>query len=376
MHIKIKEVTGKTEMDRFIRFPGKLYQGDRNFVFEPISLQKEFMSTHKNPFFKHSGAKFFLAYENESVLGRVATIVNNIHNEKYQEKTGFFGFFECVENYDVARILLDKVKDEHIRNGYNWIIGPTNFTTNDSCGFLSTGFDKPPMVLMPYNKSYYNDFMLEYGFSKETDLASYYFGTDIIESPFFLPMVRRISEKLEQSAITIRKINYSNLDEDVIQMREVYNQTNTTNWGFVPLTPEEFSHMAHQFRQFVPESFVQIAEKDNKQIGFMVTLPDLNQVFRHIRSGKLFPFGFLKYLWYKRRINGCRILILGVLQEYRNKGLDILFYWNLRNDLLRKGITEGEACYVMETNGTMKSIVKKIGCRKTKEYRIYKLDIA
>jgi hypothetical protein len=357
-------------------FPGNFTARTGIFVFEPIALQKEFLTPARNPFFKHSGAKFFLAYENEKVTGRVAVIVNNMHNKIYQEKTGFFGFFECIENYEVAKLLLDIVKEEHCINGFNRIVGPTNFTTNDSCGFLNSGFDNPPMVLMPYNKPYYNDFMIKYGFSKETDLASYYFGIDIIKTPFFLPLVDRISEKLEQSGITIRSINYNNLDEDILQMRDVYNQSNTGNWGFVPLTSEEFSYMAHQFRQFVPESFVQIAESDSKQIGFMVTLPDLNQVFHHIRSGKLFPFGFLKYMWYKRKINGCRILILGVLQEYRNKGLDILFYRNLRNDLIRRGITRGEACYVMETNGTMNSIVRKIGCHKVKDYRIYKLNLA
>jgi GNAT superfamily N-acetyltransferase len=289
----------------------------------------------------------------------------------YGEKTGFFGFFESVENYEVAKHLLDKVVDLHLQNGIYKIIGPTNFTTNDSCGMLISGFDKPAVVMMPYNKEYYDDFLFRYGFVKEMDLSSYYISDQMLTSPSFGKLVQRINDKLAASGITIRAINYKILDQEIIPFCEVYN---INNWGFIPLNIKEFSKTAHQFRQFVPEKLILIVEKDKKQLGFIVALPDLNQVFSHMKSGKLFPFGFLRFLWYKRLITNSRILILGVLDEYRNQGIDIVLYKKIQENLAAMGIYHGEACYVMDNNLKMNSIMGKIGGVRVKKYRIYKFE--
>jgi ribosomal protein S18 acetylase RimI-like enzyme len=371
--IQIIEVSDNRDLSRFINFPKGLYLSDKNFVFEPIGLQKEFFSL-KNPFFRHSSAKYFIAVSDGKVLGRVASILNTVHNKTYQENTGFFGFFECIENYDVAGLLLDSVVKSHKNNGFNKVIGPTNFTTNDSCGMLIEGFDRPPVVMMPYNKPYYNDFLRRYGFEKETDLSSYYIDDSILGSGSFEKLAQRIGRKLSGQGISVRNIDYKRLDEELIPFCEVYNQSNRSNYGFIPLTEEEFLHTGRQFRAFVPENLMLLAERADEKIGFISALPDLNQCFSHIRSGKLFPTGFLKYLWYKRKINNSRILILGVKEAYRNMGIDILLYKTIQENLALNGILKGEACYVMEDNLMMHSILKKIGGRKIKEYRIYKLS--
>ena len=168
MDIQIIKVSTGAELNQFINFPKELYHSDVNFVFEPTSMQKEFLS-RKNPFFEHSEATFFIARSNDKVVGRIASIINTIHNKVYGEKAGFFGFFESVDNYEVTKVLLDKVVDSHLQNGFNKIIGPTNFTTNDSCGMLISGLGGPPVVMMPYNKEYYNDFLTRYGFVKGMD---------------------------------------------------------------------------------------------------------------------------------------------------------------------------------------------------------------
>jgi len=374
MSIQCTEVTEKKGMTRFICFPKLLYRNDRHFVFEPLMLQRAFFS-EKNPFFAHSRVRYFLAEENGQVLGRVAAVTNTVHNETYGDKTGFFGFFDTIDDYRVAKLLLDRVSEIHLQNGFDKIIGPTNFTTNDSCGMLISGFDKPPVVLMPYNKPYYNDLLLRYGFEKEIDLAAWHFGDQVMHKPFFGRPLDGIGEKLKSAGISIRHINYKRLEREFIQMRQVYNLANAGNWGFVPLTEDEFRHMAFQLKSFVPEELVFIAEKDQNQIGFLVVLPDMNQVFRHIPSGKLLPFGWIKFLWYKRKITNARILILGIDTPSRNKGLDIMLYEKLRQQLIRMGIAGGEACYVLENNGKMNSILAKAGCSIIKEYRIYQLKL-
>lgn len=374
MDIKIVEVTGKNAMNYFIRFPKTLYREDPIFVFEPESLQREFLS-EKNPFFRHSSARFFIAIADGRVAGRIAAISNTVHNRTFNEKTGFFGFFDTIDAYEVARVLLDQVVEIHLQEGMDRIIGPTNFSTNDSCGVLISGFEKPPVVLMPYNKPYYNDFLVRYGFEKEIDLSSYQFGEQVMKTPYFGRSLDQIPTRLEAKGIRIRHINYKNMENEIAEMREVYNESNRDNWGFIPLDEEEFRHMANEFRQFVPEEMVFIAEKEGRQVGFLVTLPDLNQVFQHIPSGKLFPFGFIPYLWYKRKINRARIIILGIDQEFRNMGIDLVMYEKLRQNLVRLGYKDGEACYVMENNGVMHSIIQKVGCEKIHAYRIYRKDL-
>ena len=285
-------------------------------------MQREFLSA-RNPFFEHSQARYFLGISDDKVVGRIASIINTEHNRTYNEKTGFFGFFESVENYDVAKLLLDTVAETHRQNGFLKILGPTNFTTNDSCGMLISGFEDPAVIMMPYNKPYYNDFLLRYGFVKEMDLSSYLIKNNFFRSAHFTELVSRIEKKLSASGITIRQMNFKNLDKEIISFCRVYNQSNTDNWGFVPLKETEFKYTANQLRQFVPEKLVLLVEKNSDLIGFIVALPDLNQVFRKIKSGKLFPFGFLKFLWYRRKIDNSRVLILGVIKEYRNMGIDI-----------------------------------------------------
>ena len=372
--IEIVNVSNRSLLYQFILFPKGLYKSDANFIFEPVSMQKEFMST-KNPFFEHSSADYFLACSNGKILGRIAWIDNTVHNKIYNEKTAFFGFFESIEEYEVARSLFDKVVEISKAKGFTRLMGPTNFTTNDSCGILDSGFDQPPVIMMPYNKSYYKDYLSRYGFVKEMNLRSYHIDNKTFKTPHFTNLESRISGKLSAKGITIRTINYNKLDEEIIPFREVYNRSNLDNWGFIPLNEKEFQHTAHQLREFVPERLILIAEKENKQIGFIVALPDLNQVFSHMRSGRLLPLGFLKFLWYRRKISISRVLILGVLPEYRNLGLDILLYIQIQNNLSTLGIQHGEACYVMESNLKMNSIIGKLEGKCVKKYSIYRIGL-
>jgi GNAT superfamily N-acetyltransferase len=372
--IEIVEVKSKRGFRRFIQFPNILYRGDPNYVPELNVSQKAIFNRWKNPFFEHSKVDFFLAYKEKKVAGRIALIRNNNHILLSGEKCGFFGFFESIDDYDVAKTLLDKAMTWLKNEGLTKIIGPENFTTNDSCGMLVSGFDTPAVVMMPYNKGYYNDFLIRYGFESEMDLSSYFIGDQILTSPAIEKLVKHFSNKLKASDIIIRPINFKNFDQEISSFRNVYNQSNISNWGFLPLNEKEFREMALLLRQFVPEKLVLIVEKEKQQIGFIVVLPDLNQVLIHIKSGKLLPVGIFKFLWYKRKINKARILILGILPEFRNKGIDIVMYKTIQENAATLGIYSAEACYVMEDNLLMKSIIEKIGGVSVKKYRIYKFD--
>ena len=373
--IEIREVKSKKDLKEFMEFPAHLYKGDPNYIQELYAVQKIMFDRKKYPFYTHSKADLFLALKDRRVAGRIAVIRNNNHISYTGEKCGFFGFFETVNDHKVSRALFDRAVSWVRSEGLSSIKGPENFTTNDSCGFLISGFDSPPVVMMPYNKEYYNDLMISYGFKKEIDLYSYLMENDRILASSSLELIlKKYNDNLSSGGITFRNINYKNLREEVIPFREVYNESNKGNWGFLPLTDREFKETAEMFEKFVPDKLMLFAEKDKKMIGFIVALPDLNQVFIHIRSGRLFPSGIFKYLYFKKKITKGRILILGIMDEYRNKGIDLILYKKIQENLNSLGIYTAEACYVMENNKKMNSIIEKIGGVKVKEYRIYKLE--
>ena len=373
--IEIREVKSKKDLKEFMEFPAHLYKGDPNYIQELYAVQKIMFDRKKYPFYTHSKADLFLALKDRRVAGRIAVIRNNNHISYTGEKCGFFGFFETVNDHKVSRALFDRAVSWVRSEGLSSIKGPENFTTNDSCGFLISGFDSPPVVMMPYNKEYYDDIMISYGFKKEIDLYSYLMENDRILASSSLELIlKKYNDNLSSGGITFRNINYKNLREEVIPFREVYNESNKGNWGFLPLTDREFRETAEMFEKFVPDKLMLFAEKDKKMIGFIVALPDLNQVFIHIRSGRLFPSGIFKYLYFKKKITKGRILILGIMDEYRNKGVDLILYKKIQENLNSLGIYTAEACYVMENNKKMNSIIEKIGGVKVKEYRIYKLE--
>ncbi len=373
--IEIHEVMSVKDLRRFIRFPHILYRDDPCYIQEPFVMQQSLFDRKKNPFFLHSKVDFFLACKENQVAGRIALIRNNNHISHTGELCGFFGFFESVNDFEVAAALLNKAVSWIREEGLTTLRGPENFTTNESCGMLISGFDTPPVVMMPYNKPWYNDFLLRFGFEKEMDLSSYTLQDDrVLLSPSVLRMVKRISDHLAESDIKIRAINYKTLDQEIVPLLGVYNQANKDNWGFLPMTEPEFRSTARQFSQFVPEKLILIVEKGQQPIGFIIALPDLNQVFSRIKSGKLGLFGILKFIWYKRKISNARILILGMLDEFRNKGIDLILYQKIKENCMSLGMYHGEAGYVMENNLRMKSILEKVGGTCIKQYRIYKFE--
>jgi len=373
MPITILEVKTKKQLSQFINFSYTHYKGIANYVPE-LYISHKWMLTSSNPFFQHSQIACFLAYSDDSIVGRIAAICNNIHLEIYKDNAGFFGFFESVDDREVANALFDTAIKWLKAKGLTKIIGPTNLTTNDSCGILVDGFDSPPVVLMPYNLPYYERLILGYGFLQLIDLLSYQVdGSKIVTS--YQAVVDRCKSRMQTSGTTIRCINFNNFDDELRQLRPVYNQCNQKNWGFVPLDDAEFKAMALQLKLTTPKELALVAEHDGKIVGFMIVVPDLNQVLRKIKNGKLLPFGIVKLLWYKRKINKARILILGVADDFTNTGLDLLLYAQMNENIDKLGIIATEACYVLASNKKMNSIIEKMDGTIVKRYRLFELAI-
>ncbi len=370
--LEVIKVQSKKELKQFIDFPHELYKEDKKYVPELYVSQKDIFNRNKYPFFKHSKAELFLAIENHKVVGRIVAIRNNNYIKFSGENIGFFGFFESIDDYRVAEILFNKTVEWIKEEGMEAIVGPENYTVNDSCGILTEGFDLPPVVGMPYNKSYYPNLFERYGFVKKTDMFAYHFPSN--KTPENLKRHENIvAGKMRKLDIKIRPINMKNLDDEIRNFQKTYNLAFEKNWGFVPLTYEEFRYQANNLKKIADPEMVLFAEHKGEVIGFVVTLPDINQILIKIRKGRLFPLGLLKFLFYKKSITGCRISIMGITEKYRKMGIGALLYAKVFEITRRKNITGAEASYVMADNAVMNHNIKSIGGKVYKKYRIYEI---
>lgn len=254
------------------------------------------------------------------------------------------------------------------------IAGPTNITTNDSCGILSKGFNIPPSILMPYNYDYYENLITSYGFRKKIALFSYAITGNRILSEF--PNVYdKAVQYMNNNGIIIRNLNKKTFQKDIENLNSVYNESNKHNWGFMPLNETEFRAMANDLKKTTPLDLTLIVEKGDQIIGFLIAIPNLNEALKYVPKGKLSLTGIFQLLRNKHKIKSARILILGLLNEYRNTGIDITLYQKIKEALNKRKIFQSEACYVMESNKSMVSILDKLAEKKLKEYQIFEKEI-
>ena len=370
--LRVRAARDRRDLQRFIDLPYRLHARDPLWVPPLRRDVKTLLSRRKNPFFEHAEAEYFIAERDGETVGRIAAISNRLHNETHEDRVGFFGFFESVDDQAVANALLDAAAGWCRTSGHDVLRGPASFSVNDECGLLVDGFDKPPTLMMPHNPRYYVSLLEGAGFRKAKDLWVYEGG----DEQRYVPVPERLARGTElirqRQGITIRPLNMKDFQGEVERIKELYNAAWEKNWGFVPMTDHEIDHLAEQFKPVVIPEMVPMAEKDGKLIGFGIALPDLNVVFRRHRSGRLFPM-ILDLLWSltARRIRRARILLLGVLPEYRGKGVDAMLYHSIWTRSGERRIYWGEAGWILEDNPAMNAGLEKMTFKVYKTYRLY-----
>lgn len=370
--VQIAPVRTKADRKRFIDFPHDLYTDDPNYVPELYLDQKDVLSEKKNPFFQHSKMELFLARSNGKIVGRIAAIRNNNYIKAAEKSVGFFGFFDVIDDYTVCKKLLDTAKAWLKNEELNGMIGPANPSLNDTAGLLIDGFDEPPTVKLTYNKPYYQTFLERYGLTKSMDMFSYRIHQDSV-SKKSLALAERLEERLEKRGVTIRQVDLKNFKTEARSIREIYNGAWDSNWGFVPATLEEFDHLAEGLKLIVDKKYVYIAEKAGQPIGFVVALPDMNQVLINVKRGRLLPFGIFKILTQRRKINRIRIILLGVLDEYRRLGIEAIFYAKIIKNGIANGMITGDASWILENNAMMRKGLENLNAEVDKTYRMYEM---
>lgn len=364
----------KKQLRQFIDFPHDLYARDPNYVPMLFIEQEALLNPKKSPFFKHSTAAYFLALRDGRITGRIAAILNRNHIAYTGRQEGFFGFFDVINDRETANALLDTATKWLREQGMTKVIGPANFSTNETCGLLVENFDEPPFVMNTYNAPYYMELLEQYGFTKNVDLLCY----ELVDSdlPYdVMEFADKLEQRLAERGVTIRQIDMKNFKRELDRFLPVYNASWAENTGFVPMTPDEVRQIAKDLKPVIDPDFVYFAEKEGKIIGVALSIPNINEIQIKMKRGRLFPFGIFKLLFGLKKIKSIRILALGTMKEYRRLGIDVIFYVRTMRTGLRKGIPRGEASWILENNDMMNRALEHIRGKVYRKYRLYEKTI-
>jgi GNAT superfamily N-acetyltransferase len=373
--LRLKRIETKREWEDFLDLPWEVYREDSRWVPQLKIAVRDTLDVSKNPFFRHAYLYPVVAYDGSRPVGRIVGVIDDAHNRFHDEKTAFFGFFEVVERRDVAHALLDEVARWASQRGMSALRGPMNPSTNHECGLLVEGFGDSPSVMMTYNPPYYAEFVESWGMTKAKDLLAYEIDGRKVR---FSEKLLAQAERLRQGGrVTFRPIDMGRFDQEIATILEIYNDAWEKNWGFVPMSDEEFRHLAQDLKLILDPNLLLIAEVAGKPAGFSLALPDVNQALKKNRSGELWPWGWAKLLWNlkgpgrRSTINRCRILTLGIKKQYRDLGIGPLLYTEYLKRGPANGYPVGEASWILEDNIPMNRALEGMCGARTKVYRIY-----
>ncbi|MFA7421090.1 MAG: hypothetical protein WCZ90_15515 [Melioribacteraceae bacterium] len=370
--VTVRTIHTKKEIKSFIKFAWNIYKDNPYWVAPLIFDKMRILDIENHPFYKHASAEFFIAEKDGVMVGRIAAIKNDLHNQVHEDKAGFWGFFECINDQNVANMLFDAAKDWLKKNGCDEMLGPANPSSNEEYGMLLEGFDDEPRLMMTYNPQYYLDLCDNYGFTKAKDLYAYKLENQKVVGSEKLKRVAEIAQK--RSGLKIYSMNVKEFKKELDKVKFVYNKAWEKNWGFVPMTEDEIDALAKDLKPLVEPSLVLFGEIDNQLVGFALVMLDYNQIFKSF-NGRLLPFNFLKIFTQKKKISWSRILTLGIIPEYQKRGLDAVFYWEIVNRAANVGILLGEASWILEDNAMMNRGAEVMNGTIYKKYRIYRKSI-
>ena len=330
-----------------------------------------------NPFYRTADRELFLAVRDGQLVGRIAAIENRAHNEFHQDRVGFFGFFECTDDPDVARALFDAAESWLRARTLDTMRGPMNPSTNHECGLLVGGFDQHPMIMTTWNPPYYRGLLESVGFAKAKDLLAYYFpmqGTAALELP---ERYRLHAERaLQGKSLVFRNLDLKKFDREVDRCWEIYNSAWEKNWGFFPMSRESFLHEAKVLKYIVIPQFTFMAEVNGEPAGFMVIVPDYHHAYKAIGTGRLLPTGLFTLLRAKPKLRTGRVMILGAKPEYRSRGIFALFMHEMVRRAKVYGAVGAEGSWILEDNDKLNRPLTSLGAKEYRRWRIYDRPIA
>lgn len=371
--LQIKEIKKKQELKDFINLQWEIYKNDPYWV-PPLRWPLfQTLQGKNNPLLASGPHTFFLAFSGEQVVGRILVGVNTKLNREKGKKEGYISLFEAVNDENVATALFEAATDWLRQRGLNTVVGPVSPTNgDDNRGILIKGYNGPPVLMNSYNPPYYEKLFTSNGFEKNMDLLAFHLDVEKLDDARYGRIVAYAMKKFN---FHIDRFNKKKLEREIRDIKEILDLSMPESWGHLtPPSLEEIRAEIYTLAKFVDPDLVYIARSKGQPIGFVVALPDYNQVLKRL-NGRLFPFGFIKYFWYKRKINGARVFIQFVVPKYRNKAVNSAIYHRLMIETRKKGYIYGEGSTIAEMNKESIRSVEGVGGKLYRVYRIYQKAI-
>ena len=362
-----------SELKKFEEIPELLHGTDPAFT-PPLPGRVVGLIGPKSIFLKkHGEITPLIAYRDGNPVGRIAAIVNRTHNEYNKDSVGFFGFFDFVEDSVVAKALLNAAEAILFEKGLTSMRGPYNPSINDDCGVLTEGNERPTSVSMPWNPSYYSGVYQAVGLDVVRNLAAYDVPLHNDPPERVTKIVNRIRSR---NSVTVRSLDMKNLPKEMEIIHRLYNITLDRNWGFYPISLEDLLHSADDLKAIADPKMIFFVCMDGKEVGFSLTLPNVNEVFHASRGRK----GILRFLEMALRLQirkpkTSRLCVLGVEPAYRDKGLSaLLFYESFMVSKARHRVVE--VSWVEANNIEILEAATLMGGHRSRTYEIFEKVIS
>ncbi|OYU16001.1 MAG: N-acetyltransferase [Alphaproteobacteria bacterium PA4] len=373
--LKLIAVETAADRNRFIELPYRLYASDPHFVPPLRGEARALISGLKgNPWFEHGRARFWLVERDGAVVGRISAQIDQLVLTHMGAGTGHWGMFECIDDAAVADLLLTTAEDWLRSEGMTRAQGPFSLSIWDEPGLLVEGFDSAPTVMMGHHRPYYQSLITARGYAGVKDMHCW--GLKI-DQPFPEIVQRIVAASERNTRLKTRPVDKSRFAEEAALILDILNDAWSTNWGFVPLTPGEIAFVGKKLKPIVFEDLIRVAEYDGEPVGFMIALPDINELTRDL-DGNLFPFGWAKLLWRLRRpqVKRIRVPLMGIRKSLQGQRVASLMAFQMieyirRDAIANYGADEGEIGWILDDNGPMRSIADAIESKVTRTYRVF-----
>ncbi|MBF0233530.1 MAG: acyl-CoA N-acyltransferase [Desulfamplus sp.] len=370
--VEIITVEGGSELRDFIDLPWKIYVPYPKWV-PPLKKEvRRLLNPLKHPFWEFSDRILFLARRGRETVGRIVGIIDSHYNQFHNEKMGIWGFFECVDDPEVATALFSSVEKWVHNKGMTFIRGPLNPSTNHEAGLLIEGFDDSPSLMMTYNPPYYSKLIESWGYVKEKDLLAF-----LIDSSYKLPewMDRLAGKIAKKKGVRITHFNPKKADAEFALIRQIYNDAWSDNWGFVPLTENEMQDIRNDVMEFADPDMAFFIYYEDEPAAFCLVFPDINPLLKRF-NGRIGLLGLLKYFLYKKEITGLRLFMFGIKEKYRQMGLPMLAFHHIYEVVRKKEkYRYMEMGWTLEDNEAINSLIEEAGAKQYKKYRIFRKSL-
>ncbi|MGD8746665.1 MAG: hypothetical protein PVI02_09960 [Gammaproteobacteria bacterium] len=373
MSLQLLEIEDRRDLGRWVRFPGRHYRNDPNYVPQLLREEMAYFDQRRNPAFRVCRTKLFLALEDGHPVGRIAGIINSLEEQKLGRKRGRFGWFESVDNPTVANSLLGAVRDWLAAEGCVEMTGPHGFTDLDVEGLLIEGFEATPTISGCYNPPYYQGMLENFGFQKDADYLMYRFEVPD-RSPFLERIKKRYAGLAEYRVVTCR--SRKELRGHLTELWSVLEEAFEPLYGVVPLTPDQMDYYADKYFGFLDPALVKLVfSHEGEMAGFLIAMPNLSRAFQKA-NGRLFPAGFFHILKDYRRPAAADFLLAGARAGHPNGLLTALGLADMFNTLRSRGVRWVESNHELEDNSTVHQLWRRFPIVNQRRSRVFRLDLA